>query len=127
MGNFLASNKSSHQHLVVDDSKLNRTVLKDYLINAGISTDIAYNGKIALNMSEKYHYDVIWMDLKMPVMDGEECSKKLRESGYGGKIIMVSGANDERVFRLQSEKIINDLILKPFSYNQVKFFAIKHK
>jgi two-component system sensor histidine kinase/response regulator len=65
--------------LVVDDSSVNRKVLKRFLGNIGITdVDTAGDGLVALDMVESSDYHCIFMDLKMPILSGLECTKRIR-------------------------------------------------
>lgn len=62
--------------LVVDDNEMNRLVASTVLENHGIIVSEAVNGADAIRKLEKESYDLILMDLQMPVMDGLEASLK---------------------------------------------------
>ncbi len=63
--------------LLVEDDLLNREVALDQLANVGFTADIAENGQIAVEMATLNHYDLILMDMQMPVMGGIEASQKI--------------------------------------------------
>ena len=65
--------------LVVDDTVMNLTVVKGLLKQTKVQVDTAESGAECLNMAEKCSYDVIFLDHRMPGMDGIETLKKLRE------------------------------------------------
>jgi CheY-like chemotaxis protein/HPt (histidine-containing phosphotransfer) domain-containing protein len=65
--------------LVVDDNQINRIVAKDMLKIFGLTVDLAKNGEAALNILENNHYDLIFMDCQMPVMDGYTATRKIRD------------------------------------------------
>ena len=70
--------------LLVEDNELNREIAAELLKIMDISADYAENGKEAVDMfmaSETGKYDVIFMDLQMPVMNGLEACRKIRKSG----------------------------------------------
>ena len=64
--------------LLVEDSKLNQEVVIEILKEGGFSIDIAENGKIAVEKVNENKYDIILMDMQMPVMDGLEATGKIR-------------------------------------------------
>ena len=65
--------------LVAEDNDSNY-VLMTYLLKKDFEFDRARNGQIATEMVEASHYDLILMDIKMPVMDGLEATKKIKET-----------------------------------------------
>ena len=66
--------------MVVEDNLLNQKLIHLHLKKHGFKIDFAENGKIALDMMEKNGYDLILMDLMMPIMDGLETCTKIREN-----------------------------------------------
>jgi PAS domain S-box-containing protein len=65
--------------LLVEDNKVNQMVAKTLLQKSGCDVEIAENGELALKAWESQHYDAIFMDCQMPVMDGYEATRKIRE------------------------------------------------
>ena len=66
--------------LVAEDNKINFFVANKFLVGWGISVTHAENGQIALDILEKEDFDLILMDLHMPVMDGIEATRIIRKS-----------------------------------------------
>ena len=64
--------------LIVDDMVINQLLVKTIIEDIGFETEIAKNGKIAINLLEKNNYDLILMDLQMPEMNGWEATKHIR-------------------------------------------------
>lgn len=64
--------------LLVDDSRLSRQVMKEYLLSANIEISEANNGAECLRMVQENRYDLIFMDLDMPKPDGMETCKRLK-------------------------------------------------
>ncbi|MEM8743152.1 MAG: ATP-binding protein [Pseudomonadota bacterium] len=64
--------------LVVEDNDVNQMLIAAYLDQFGLTYDIAANGQDAIRMVQERHYDVVLMDIMMPVMDGLEATKQIR-------------------------------------------------
>lgn len=65
--------------LLTEDSEDNRILIESYLKKLPIDVEIAENGKIALEKFKKENFDLILMDMQMPIMDGYETTRKIRE------------------------------------------------
>lgn len=65
--------------LVVEDNAVNRMLAQRMLLSLGFESDAAENGLAGAEANEKNPYDIIFMDLQMPVMDGVEAAGKIRE------------------------------------------------
>ena len=108
--------------LIVDDSALNRKMMRRYFTTSGHTCTEAIDGKHAVNLVKerlskphgKKTFDAILMDFVMPVMDGPSACKAIRARGYRSLIFGVTGNNRER----DVEYFINsgaDVVLsKPF-------------
>lgn len=64
--------------LIVEDQQINQIVITNLLNRLGLTTDVANNGHEALLKYEAHEYDLIFMDCRMPVMDGYEAAEKIR-------------------------------------------------
>ena len=64
--------------LLVEDNELNQIVAVELLRDAGFVVDVADNGQMALDQLHQTSYDVVLMDMQMPVMDGETATRQLR-------------------------------------------------
>jgi polar amino acid transport system substrate-binding protein len=65
--------------LIAEDNKINQEIIIGILEDSGINIDIANNGQEVLDLYHKNEYEVIFLDIQMPIMDGFEACKKLRE------------------------------------------------
>jgi CheY-like chemotaxis protein len=70
--------------LVVDDYPLNAEVIKEMLEMMGCNVDIAEDGNEAVEMHKKHNYDIIFMDIQMPVSDGIAATQQIRSSENKG-------------------------------------------
>jgi signal transduction histidine kinase/CheY-like chemotaxis protein len=116
-------NISSLSILVAEDNAMNILLMKKLFSSWNIKADFAENGQVALEMAEIKFYDVILMDIHMPVMDGYEASKRILRF-YEGKnkpaliALTASVAND--VIQKIDNAGIDDYISKPFNPNELK-------
>lgn len=76
--------------LVAEDSPDNQLLLKSYLESTHAKVVFADNGQIALDEAMKSHFDLILMDIQMPIMDGFETTAKLRQKGWNGQIVALT-------------------------------------
>jgi len=114
--------------LVAEDFKMNIMVIKKFFRKWDINFEIALNGQIAVEMASKKNYDLILMDLQMPVMDGYDASRAIRSSGISHNetipIIALSASAAVDVKNKVKENGMDGHISKPFNpsdlYQQLK-------
>jgi CheY-like chemotaxis protein len=70
------------QVLVVEDNLINQVVIKQFLVRAGARIDVANNGQDALELLKTKQYDAVLMDIQMPVLDGLQACKQIREQAH---------------------------------------------
>jgi CheY-like chemotaxis protein len=104
--------------LVAEDNKINFFVANKFLVGWGIKVTHAENGQLALDELEKNDYDLILMDLHMPVMDGIEATRIIRNSEIPKIKNIPIVALTAAIMSESHDKIddlkINDYVLKPF-------------
>lgn len=111
--------------LLVDDSVTVRAVISKALKLAGVDIGSLYeagNGQEALAVLEKEWVDLVFCDISMPVMSGEELVEKLNETGLINSlpvVIVSSAGSGPRVAKLR-EKGVRDYIQKPFTPEQIR-------
>ena len=107
--------------LVADDNSDNRTVLSHLLKNVGVHVIEAENGLVALEETRKQLPDIIFMDIRMPVMDGREAIAKIVEE-FGQerfKIVTITASAMQHDREQFMELGSHEVVLKPFRANQV--------
>ncbi|MCU7834334.1 MAG: response regulator [gamma proteobacterium symbiont of Taylorina sp.] len=111
--------------LVVDDIEDNVDLLSSILRQMGLNVVCAYNGREALDEIEKNRPDIVFMDIRMPVMDGVEALLKIRQqlSSEQLKCIAVSAGNMRHQADYFISKGFNLFISKPFRFDEI-YYAI---
>tara|TARA_R110002050_G_scaffold273113_1_gene417029 strand:- start:18921 stop:20975 length:2055 start_codon:yes stop_codon:yes gene_type:complete len=105
--------------LIVDDNNLNIIVLKKFLENVGIKPDTAKNGKIALEKFKEKTYQLIFMDIHMPEMDGWETTKEIRKTNNDVIIFGLSANVTTEAIDKALENGMNNYISKPFKKEHI--------
>ena len=105
--------------LIIDDERSIRNSLKEILDDEGYDVDVAENGQQGVEMVEKEKYDVVFCDIKMPVMDGVETLAKLTAMGIDSAIVMISGHADVTTAVDCIKKGAFDFIEKPLDLNRI--------
>lgn len=102
--------------LVVEDDEFNRMVISQLLNSWSIEFDEANNGQAAFEIAEKNRYDLILMDVRMPVMDGYESARKIKEiDGYREVPILALTADiSEKVKKEFKYGLFSGIYIKPF-------------
>jgi PAS domain S-box-containing protein len=106
----------SAQILVVDDYPANQDVAKAHLSSRGHSVELADNGAIAIDRCREKHYDLVLMDIQMPVMDGLTAARQIRmiDEHYAEVPIVALSANaDEESQKSSKDAGMVDFITKP--------------
>ena len=108
--------------LVVEDSPDNQELITKYLIKAGATAEIVDNGLMAVQKAMTSTYDLIIMDVQMPIMDGLTATRKLRAEGYEGPIAILTA----NALKEDKDKCLNaganEYLTKPIQVT--KFFKV---
>lgn len=105
--------------LVVEDDDAVAKGLVASLRQENFSVDRAENGKIALEMVDTCRSQLVLLDIRMPVMDGFEMCKELREGGSTIPVIMLTARDEEGDRILGLEIGADDYVVKPFSFPEL--------
>jgi CheY-like chemotaxis protein len=107
--------------LVVDDNPENRLLLSNLLTQVGFTVEEAENGQEAIALFQDWRPHLIWMDMRMPVMDGYQATKKIRALPDGETVRIA--AVTASVFEEQRAEILasgcDDLVRKPFRDHEI--------
>ncbi|MBW4427840.1 MAG: response regulator [Nostoc desertorum CM1-VF14] len=112
----LEANQPKYRILVVEDKWENRQLLVKMLASLGFEVREAENGKQGVSIWETWEPHLIWMDMRMPVMDGYEATKQIKAHLKGHATVIIaltaSAFDEERTVVLSTG--CNDFVRKPF-------------
>jgi CheY-like chemotaxis protein len=109
--------------LVVDDDLLNQRMMQLLLARDGHQVDLASSGLEALNAVKLNKYDIVFMDLQMPVMDGIEASRRIREWENGGQhtfIVALTASYLPEKGQMLFEAGMDNYVSKPFEIEHIQ-------
>ncbi|MBU2898245.1 ATP-binding protein [Vibrio hepatarius] len=111
--------------LVVDDIRMNQVIFNQMMRKISIVPDIASNGIEAIKSASEHDYDIIFMDCRMPEMDGFEATAYLRGQKYVKPIIALTAGTtlEEREKCIQSG--MDDILSKPYTAKELKLMIEK--
>jgi PAS domain S-box-containing protein len=102
--------------LAVEDNELNRMVLQVILKKCEVVVTIAHNGQEAIDMIQENEFDIVLMDVQMPIVDGLEATKYIREElKYTTPIIGLSANAMREEVEICKQAGMNDYLVKPYS------------
>lgn len=107
--------------LIVEDNKVNQNILRKFLEKTylGCGIEIANNGQEGVDSFKKNKFSLIFMDLNMPVKNGIECTKEIRELDPEAKILIVT-ANSLVDPKEISQYGVKGIIFKPLVFSSLK-------
>lgn len=124
----LAEGQPEWRILVAEDQLENQILLQHILANAGFSVKVAENGQKAVKLFQSWHPHFIWMDRRMPVMDGLEATIAIRKlpEGQDVKIAALTAS----VFKKQKQEMLDagmdDFLRKPYRTAEIFDCMAKH-
>ena len=124
----LSPNQSIYKLLAVDDKPINRQLLRKLLVPLGFEVKEASNGQEAIVVWDEWEPHLIWMDMRMPVMDGYEATKYIKSTTKGNATAVIALTASV----LEEEKAIvlsagcDDFVRKPFKEKTIFETLSKH-
>lgn len=106
--------------LIVDDSPLIHNMMRKSLEKNGLEVcGDAKNGREAIELFESTRPDIVFMDITMPVMDGLEAAKYIKENNRDAYIIMLTAMGDEEIIGQAHEIGVDVFLKKPFNEEKI--------
>ncbi|MDI9257062.1 response regulator [Flavobacterium sedimenticola] len=100
--------------LVVEDNKINQMVTKKIIQNSNMTCTIVDDGYAAIVALERERFDLILMDINMPLINGFETTRKIREKGIDVPVIALTAFDKQEVTEEALSAGMNDIMVKPF-------------
>jgi PAS domain S-box-containing protein len=124
----LESDQAIYRLLIVDDRETTRRLLVTLLEPLGFEVREAVNGQEAIEIWERWEPHLIWMDMRMPVMDGYEATRRIKATTKGQATVIV--ALTASAFDEDQETILSagcdDVVRKPFRKDEIFDTLAKH-
>lgn len=115
--------------LIAEDNRVNQKLLTNLIKKIGYEADVANNGAEVIEALEKKSYDLIFMDMEMPVLDGVETTRKIHQKWAGQKIpsIVAMTANDDDDSRGRCfDAGMSDYLTKPVNLKKLSQIIDKY-
>lgn len=114
--------------LLAEDHPINQKLMQIMLQRFGYAVDLAQDGSEAVNLIQEHRYDLVFMDIQMPVMDGLEATRRIRK-GLGQQRQPVIIAMTANALQEDKKKCINagmdDFMVKPIKLDMVEKMIVK--
>lgn len=124
----LAPGEPRYRLLVVEDRDSNRRLLVKMLESLGFQVKEAINGQEAIQITASWHPHMIWMDMRMPILDGQQATKRIKAMPEGSAIPII--ALTASAFEEDREQIMatgcDDFVRKPFKQLDIVNMLTKH-
>lgn len=111
--------------LLAEDNLFNRKVNQTLFKSLGYEIDLAQNGNEVIKMVKDKKYDIIFMDLLMPDMDGFETAAQLRKMNFNMPIIALTAVENEDARQHAMETGIDDYLVKPATVEDIRNILLK--
>jgi DNA-binding NtrC family response regulator len=109
--------------MIVDDEPDMCWALENILRKMGLDAKIALRGDQALKLLEQYDFSMVFLDVKLPDIDGVELAQRIKDVSPSVDIVLISGyfyKDDETVQKAVENGLICDFIAKPFMHDDIR-------
>ena len=117
----LAPGQPSYRILIVEDQLENQILLTKLMQRIGLPVEVAENGEVAVQLFQSWRPHLIWMDRRMPVMDGMEATLAIRQLP-GGKDVKIVAVTASALLEHRAETMavgMDDFVRKPYRFNEI--------
>lgn len=117
----LAPGQPRYRIMIVEDQRENQLLLSRLMSELGLEIQLLENGQQAVELFNRWPADLIWMDRQMPVMDGIEATRRIRQlpNGQKAKIVAVTAS----AFKEEQQEILaaglDDFVRKPYRFDEI--------
>jgi CheY-like chemotaxis protein/anti-sigma regulatory factor (Ser/Thr protein kinase) len=124
----LAPGQPSYRILIAEDQPVNQLLLAKLMTDIGLEVKVANNGEQCVQLFQDWHPHFIWMDRRMPVMNGDAAARIIRTLPEGDivKIVAVTAS----VFREQQQELLeagmDDVLRKPYQFREIYDCLSRH-
>ncbi len=124
----LEPGQPAYRILIAEDERDNQLLLTKLMTRIGLETRVVKNGAEAVKLFEEWKPDFIWMDRRMPVMNGVEATRRIRQLPGGKDVPIV--AVTASVFKEQEQELfgagMNGLVRKPYRFGEIYDCLARH-
>lgn len=117
----LAPGQPRYRILIAEDQHENRLLLSQLMTGIGVEVKLAEDGERCLQIYQEWRPDLIWMDRRMPIMDGEEATRRIRSLPDGDKVKIV--AVTASAFKEDQQELMaagmDDFVRKPYHFDEI--------
>ncbi len=124
----LQPGQPEYRILIVEDQRDNQLLLTKLMENVGFKVKLAENGEKGVQLFQSWHPHFIWMDRRMPVMDGMEATRRIRELP-DGKDVKIAAVTASAFAEERNEMLaigMDDYVRKPFRVSEIYDCLSKH-
>jgi len=126
------NNPENTHALIVEDNLINQKVIEKLLSKLNITCDLAINGKEGVDLFKKNNYDLILMDINMPIMDGIEATRLIKSlekyTLHTPPIIAVTAATSEKEeTSFITNNGLDEFLGKPIDFDTLKTIIKKYR
>jgi signal transduction histidine kinase len=111
--------------LLVEDNEINQEIMLEFLKESNLDIDVANNGQIAVQKAKQNSYELILMDIQMPIMDGYEATKQIRNLNINTPIIALTANTMKEHIDKACSVGMNEYLLKPIDIHNLYEVLLK--